>query len=41
MIFGGGIIGYYSDSIMFENIHKNINFHITSFLIGILLLFLI
>jgi len=40
MIFGGGILGYYLDSILFQNIHTNYIFHILSFFTGIFILFL-
>jgi len=39
MIFGGGIFGYYFDSLIFENFYNNIIFHVISFVIGIFLLF--
>ena len=40
MIFGGGVLGYYLDYLIFKNIHTNIIFHIISFLIAMCLLFL-
>ena len=40
MIFGGSVLGYYLDSLLFKNIHSNYVFHITSFFLGILILFL-
>jgi len=39
MIFGGGVLGYYLDYLIFENIHTNISFHIVSGIIGVILLF--
>ena len=41
MIFGGSILGYYFDYLIFENVHQNISFHIVSLLVGIFLLFLV
>jgi len=41
MIFGGGILGYYLDYLMFENIHQSIIPHVVSLLIGAFLLFLV
>ena len=41
MIFGGSILGYFLDFLIFENVHQNIIFHIVSFLIGVFLLFLV
>lgn len=41
MLFGGLALGLYLDSILFEYIHTNILFHIISFLIGGILLFLV
>ena len=41
MIFGGSILGYYLDYLIFENIHQNIIFHIVSLLIGVFLLFFV
>jgi len=41
LIIGGSIFGYYLDSLMFENAHQNIIFHIISLLIGVFLLFLV
>jgi len=41
MIFGGGVLGYYFDRLIFKNIHSNIIFHVVCLLIGILLLFLV
>jgi len=41
MIFGGSILGYFLDFLIFKNIHQNIVFHIISSLIGIFLLFLV
>ena len=41
MIFGGSILGYYLDYLIFENIHQNIILHIVSLLIGVFLLFLV
>ena len=41
MIFGGCGFGYYIDSLIFENIHQNIIFHIVSFLVGVFLLFIV
>jgi len=41
MIFGGAFFGYYLDSVIFEDIHKKIFFHIISLFIGVLLLFLV
>ena len=41
MIFGGSILGYYFDYLIFENVHQNIIFHIVSLLVGIFLLFLV
>ena len=40
MIFGGGFLGYYLDSVLFQNIHKNYFYHLISFLIGIFILYL-
>ncbi|MFA5297081.1 MAG: isoprenylcysteine carboxylmethyltransferase family protein [Lutibacter sp.] len=41
MIFGGSILGYYLDYLIFENVHQNIILHIVSFLIGVFLLSLV
>ncbi len=41
MIFGGGILSYYLDTIYFLSIIKNIFFHIISFAIGLVLLFFV
>ena len=41
MIFGGSILGYYFDYLIFENVHQNIIFHIVSLLVGIFLLSLV
>jgi len=41
MIFGGSIFGYYLDSLMFENVHNKIIFHVVSLLIGVFFLFLV
>jgi len=41
MIFGGIAGGFYLDNILFEGVHKSIVFHIISFLIGIILMFLV
>ncbi|MEA3497380.1 MAG: isoprenylcysteine carboxylmethyltransferase family protein [Bacteroidota bacterium] len=40
MIFGGGILAYHLDHLIFENIHQNIFFHVISFLIGAFLFFI-
>jgi len=41
MIFGGSILGYYLDYLIFKNIHQNIILHIVGLLIGVFLLFLV
>ena len=41
MIFGGSILGYYLDYLIFENVHQNIILHMVSFLIGVFLLSLV
>lgn len=41
MLFGGLTLGLYLDSILFKYVHTNILFHIISFLIGVMLLFLV
>ena len=40
MIFGGITGGYYMDHWLFENIHRNVIFHIICFIIGVFLMFL-
>lgn len=41
MIIGGGILGYFLDCMMFENICRNIYFHVFSTLFGAFILFLV
>ncbi len=41
MLLGGIAGGYYLDSFLFKNIHKNIWFHILCFIIGVFLLFVV
>ncbi len=38
MLVGGGFLGFYLDSLFFENIVSNLIFHIFSFLVGLILL---
>lgn len=41
MIAGGSVLGLYLDTILFENVHASIDFHIISFVIGVLLMILV
>lgn len=41
MILGGSVFGYYIDSLIFENVHNNVIFHVVSLLIGIFLLYIV
>jgi len=41
MIVGGSVLGLYLDTILFENVYTSIDFHIISFVIGVLLMILV
>jgi protein-S-isoprenylcysteine O-methyltransferase Ste14 len=41
MIFGGVVLGFYLDRLLFQHFHRNLLFHCISALIGILLLLLV
>ena len=41
LIVVGSVLGFYLDTILFENAHTSIGFHIISFLIGVLLMILV
>lgn len=41
MIFGGIVLGYYIDSLLFENVHNCVISHVISLLFGVFLLFIV